>query len=300
MSRTDGRSLGRGLGWISVGLGAAQLVAPGAMNRLLGLADTHGQRALMRGVGLQEVTTGVGLLGSGRQEPWIWGRVAGDALHLALLGVALAEAPNRARTLRAVAAVAGIATADLMASLRLGQQPDSHAASHPLHAKATTTIGLSPDAVYAFWRQLDNLPRFMFHLQEVRTLGNGRSRWSARGPGGTTLTWEAEIVDDVPNERVAWRSVGDPLVANAGAVTFRPAPRDQGTEVTVDLEYSLPGGRVAAAIARLFGENPSQQIEDDLRRCKQILEIGEVPVSDGFPEGTRSDRQFRPRPARPE
>jgi uncharacterized membrane protein len=146
---------------------------------------------------------------------------------------------------------------------------------------------------------MENLATFMEHLVSVDVLSETRTRWTASAPGGTSVTWEAEITADKPGELIGWRSVPGAAVPNAGSVRFRPAPGGRGTEVRVELAYDPPGGKAAAMIARLFGENPEQQVRDDLRRFKQVMEIGEVVVSEGSPEGTKARRQFFQRPARP-
>jgi uncharacterized membrane protein len=149
----------------------------------------------------------------------------------------------------------------------------------------SVTIKRPPEAVYEFWRQLENLPRFMYHLQEVRSTGNGRSHWIARAPAGQQVEWDAEIVDERPGELIVWRALPGSDIQHQGSVHFRPAPADRGTEVEVALQYDAPAGKAGALIATLFGEEPTQQIRDDLRRFKQVMETGEVVLSDGSLEG---------------
>jgi uncharacterized membrane protein len=153
-----------------------------------------------------------------------------------------------------------------------------------------------PDDVYRFWRNFENLPRFMKHLESVEDLGDGRSRWTAKGPAGTSVDWEATIVADVPGEVITWRSLENSDVDNAGAVRFERAPGNRGTIVKVNIQYNPPAGVIGAAVAKLFGEEPGQQLNDDLRRFKQVLEVGEVVVSDATLLGTG---YFAQRPARP-
>jgi uncharacterized membrane protein len=142
------------------------------------------------------------------------------------------------------------------------------------------TVRASVDEVYRFWRDFQNLPRFMAHLESVVVHGDRRSRWTAKGPAGKTVSWEAEITEDRPNERIAWKSVPGADVPNRGEVRFLPAPGARGTEVRVDLEYDPPAGAVGATLAKLFGREPGEQIEGDLRRFKQVMEVGEVLNSD--------------------
>ncbi|MDP9022646.1 MAG: SRPBCC family protein [Actinomycetota bacterium] len=293
-----GDRLPAALGWFSIGLGAAQVVAPAAVDRLVGITPTGRSRALMRGVGLQELSVGAGILASDRPDGWLWSRVAGDVTHLMLLGAALRSPDSRRRRVTmAIAAVAAVAAVDLIASVRAGRASDG--ARQVMRSTTAITINRPPEEVYRYWRDLHNLPRFMFHLQSVDVTADGRSHWVARGPTGTTVEWDAETVQDTPNELIAWRSLEGADVDNAGAVQFRPAPGGGGTEVTVDLEVATPGGEVGRALAKVAGEHPEQQVKDALRRLKQVLEAGEVVRSDGSPDGTRTQRQWRQPPARP-
>ncbi|WP_218012359.1 SRPBCC family protein [Micromonospora sp. WMMA1996] len=164
---------------------------------------------------------------------------------------------------------------------------------------ATTTVRKPPSEVYAFWRDLDKLPSFMAHLEEVRPTGERTSHWSASAPFGKNVEWDAEIIGDVAGEKIAWRSIGKADVPNAGTVRFVPAPDGVSTEVHVLLTYDIPGGAVGKAVAKYFGEEPHQQLDDDLRRLKQVLETGEVVRSDGAPWGKRARREFPQRPAQP-
>lgn len=167
-----------------------------------------------------------------------------------------------------------------------------------MHVTRTITILRSPSEVYGFWRDFGNLPRFMHHLERVEMLGTKRSHWVARAPGGSKVEWDAEVTEDRPNELLAWRSVGDADVRNAGSVRFTPAPGDRGTEVRVELSYDPPGGKLGKSIARLFGEEPAQQLYDDLRRLEQVLEIGEVVRSAGSLAGV-GQGVMRQRPSQP-
>jgi len=154
-----------------------------------------------------------------------------------------------------------------------------------IHVQRTVTVDRSPEEVYAYWRDFENLPRFMYHLQEVRSTGNDRSHWIARAPAGQQVEWDAEIVDERPGELIVWRALPGSDIQHEGSVHFRPAPADRGTEVEVALQYDAPAGKAGALIATLFGEEPTQQIRDDLRRFKQVMETGEVVLSDGSLEG---------------
>ena len=164
---------------------------------------------------------------------------------------------------------------------------------------ATTTVRKDPQELYAYWRALDHLPDFMAHVEDVRVLSDTRSHWQVSAPFGRTVEWDAEITQDEPGRVLAWRSTEGADVANAGKVVFKKAPRDQGTEVRVVISYDVPGGKLGEALARWAGEEPHQQLDDDLRRFKQVVETGEVVVSDGAPWGKRARKEFPQHAAQP-
>lgn len=148
------------------------------------------------------------------------------------------------------------------------------------------------DEVYGFFRNFKNLSRFMAHVNDVRETDDTHSHWYVQGPGGLELEWDAEIINDQPNELIAWRSINSPGVESTGSVRFEHAPGERGTLLHVSLNYLPPGGALGAAIAKLMGEEPEAQIKDDLRRLKQILEAGEIATTEGQPRGAA-----HPRPA---
>jgi uncharacterized membrane protein len=132
--------------------------------------------------------------------------------------------------------------------------------------------------VYSYWRNLENLPHFMEHLEEVRVTGRFHSHWVARGPLGVFVEWDAEIINDIPPTLISWKSVGHSDVVSAGSVRFKP-DGEHGTHVHVKLQYDPPAGKLGATVAWLMGEDPQHQIAEDLRRFKQIIETGEVSTS---------------------
>lgn len=155
-----------------------------------------------------------------------------------------------------------------------------------IQVEKTVTINQPVEKLYSYWRDLENLPTFMEHLESVRTLDDRRSHWKAKAPMDLSVEWDAEIVEDRPNELIAWTSVADADVQNSGFVRFKPAPGDRGTEVKVVLEYSPPGGALTAAVAKLFGEEPEQQVGDALSKFKQLMEAGEIATVEGQPQGS--------------
>jgi uncharacterized membrane protein len=284
----SGVGTARGLGWFSIGLGLAEVAMPRRLARIIGMdEDDDSNRNLLFAYGLREIATGVAILSSERPAGAVWARVGGDVLDLATLGRAMAgEDSNRGRLTAATAAVLGVAALDLLAGRRLSRNGERGAVARGARADSgirvseSVTVARPPEEVYRFWRDLTNLPRFMEHLEAVQVLDDRRSHWRARAPAGSSVEWDAEIIEDQPNERISWRSNQAAEVPNTGTVRFRVAPGNRGTEIHVTLRYDPPAGRLGALVAKLFGEDPSQQVKGDLRRLKQVLETGEVVHSD--------------------
>jgi uncharacterized membrane protein len=282
-----GEGLARGLGWFSIGLGLAELASPQSVAQLVGIEDGARTRALIRGYGAREIANGVAIL-SQPDARWLWARVAGDVVDLSSLVAALqrpGETDRRkGRVALSLASVAGVMVADIFAARQLGSGSagslrQEKRKDNTVRVSKTFTINRSREEVYGFWRQLDNLPRFMTHLESVELLGNQRSRWTARGPGGLKVAWEAEMIEDAPNRSISWRSLPGSQVENRGTVRFDRAPGNRGTELRVLLEYAPPGGRAANMLVKMIGQSPEQVIQEDLRRLKQLLETGEIPTS---------------------
>ncbi len=149
------------------------------------------------------------------------------------------------------------------------------------------TIAKPHDELYRFWRKLENLPQFMSHLVSVTDLGDKRSHWIAKAPGGRTVEWDAEIINDDVNELIGWRTLEGADIVSAGSVRFKPTGHGE-TMVRVHLQYDPPAGKVGSTIAWLLGHEPSQTIREDLRRFKALMETGEVPTIEGQPRGRQS------------
>jgi uncharacterized membrane protein len=283
----DPRRVARGLGWFSIGLGLAECAAPRRMARLIGVDDDETNRNILFASGVREIASGIGILLGNRPEVPVWARVGGDLMDLAFLGRALrSDDSDRGRVAVTAAAVLGVTLLDVLTGRGLAESGEAGRREHAtsgrgrVHVKEQITVGRSPEELYRFWRDFQNLPRFMEHLESVRVIDDRRSRWTARAPAGSSVEWEAEITEDRPNERISWRSSANAEVPNHGTVRFAPAPGDLGTEIHVELRYDPPGGKLGALVAKLFGEEPGQQVKGDLRRLKQVLETGEVLHSD--------------------
>jgi len=269
---------GNALGWFSVGLGLAGLLAPRQLARWIGVDDKSDSSAwTLRAVGGRELVCGLGLLSGAQTANWAWARLAGDAVDLALIGTALqAKRSRNERLLIAGAGVLGAASWDAYSAWRL-QRAERDIATEGIALEQAVTIARPPEEVYAFFRDFQNLPRFLSHLESVR-VDKGHSHWAVRGPLGTTIEWDAEIVEDRPGELIVWRSGPHADVPSQGRVAFRRIGDD--TELQIELRYDPPAGKIGAAIAKLFGVAPQQQMSADLRRIKQVLETGEVLHSD--------------------
>ena len=278
--------LAQGLGWFSIGLGVAQIIAPRGMSRLIGVKDADGNRAVMRAVGVREIAAGIGLLADPKPTGFAVARVAGDVMDLAMLANALTTPENdHGRTAFATAAVIGVGLLDVLASEDLATTVPKVA--HPgrtaggLRIRKSVTVNRPVEEVYGFWRNFENLPQFMKHLDSVRNTGEGRSHWRARSPGdAAAVDWDVEVVEDRANELIAWRILGVSEISGTGRVRFVAAPGERGTEIHAEFEYAPPGGPVGAKVARFLRDIPGVKLENELNLLKQILETGEIVNSD--------------------
>jgi uncharacterized membrane protein len=294
--KVSAERVARGLGWFSIGLGLAELIMPGVVGRLAGGRGKH--TGLIRLFGLREIASGLAIFGQGRKPAAaVWSRVAGDALDLATLGLAAASPrTSKAGVAFATANVLGVTALDLLTARELSQETGRMTPDGAVRVRHSIAINRPPQEVYQFWKRLENWLRFMYHLQSVTVHDERRSHWVVKAPGGKTVEWESEIFEDHPNEFLAWRTLDSADVDHSGSVSFEPQPGRRGTIVRVAMRYSPPLGMAGAVAAKLFHESPEQQIRDDLRRMKQVIETGEVTRSDGSPQGRG---QIWQRPAQP-
>ncbi len=277
---TQQPALDRSLGWFSVGLGMAEILAPKTLGRVIGVGE---QSTVLRMCGVREVVSGVGLLSGRAPATFAMSRVVGDVMDLALLGASLrSPESNPTRVAAAATAVAGVAALDLYAS-KVELQSSMAQADQEVPVHASLMINSPPEEVYSFWRKLENLPRFMTYLDSVKELDQRRSEWVARAPGGVRLQWQAEIVEDQTGRLLSWQTTEGSDINHVGSVRFEPAPNGQGTQLRVEMYYGLPGGQMAAKAAPV-----ESMVMEDLRRLKQLIETGEVATTRGQPSGVRS------------
>lgn len=294
-------TLVKGLGVASLGLGLTEVLVPTRVAALAGVDATRQSRAVIRALGVRECGHAAALLlGS---EKLVWTRVAGDVLDIAVLAAGMAGRPaSRRRGIISAIALTAIGGADLYAALRVtgNEKHSRHASKQRYHAlRAAVTVQRPPQDVYRFWRDLENLPSFMYHLKSVTADADGRSHWVANAPIGQPVQWDAQITEDQPGKRIAWQSLPGSGIENGGSVEFAPDNSGKGTEVRVTIGYQLPGGTLGKVASTLLGESPEQQVNDDLRRFKQILETGQVMRSDGSPDGTAAFSQLHQQTAQP-
>jgi uncharacterized membrane protein len=286
MQRRDAAADGvvMSLGWFSIGLGLAELLMPRQVARLIGIAPTKSAVNTIQAFGAREVGTGLAVLMSPHQAGPMWGRVAGDAIDLTFLGMATRlPGASPGRLTAAALAVSGVAVADAWAAAHLSRNNGTRR-SHgrdDVDVRDSITIGRPLADVYGFWRNFTNFPRFMPQIASIDILGDRLSRWTVSGPAGIPVSWEAEIVTDDQAHMLSWRSVPGSQIENRGAVRFEAAPAGRGTELHVELRYRPPAGQLGRTVAWIFGKEPGQQIREDLRRVKQLLETGDIVLSDG-------------------
>ncbi|MBV8818246.1 MAG: SRPBCC family protein [Acidobacteriaceae bacterium] len=277
------RRLAKGLGWFSIALGAAEIVAPNQVAALIGASAGPRTRTMLRIYGAREIMAGLGILAQRRPAGWLWGRVAGDVLDIgSVVAVMLAGGADRDRAGIAIAALLGVTALDYHSADTLTHKTAQTGTTDDGRIKITQSIIIERplDELYTYWHDFENLPKFMSHLQSVRVTGERQTHWITSAPAGRKMEWDAEVTADEPNKRISWRSLPGSDVDHSGTVYFQPATGGRGTLVRVELQYDPPGGRIGSVIAKLFREEPKQQIYDDLRAFKQIMETGEKARSD--------------------
>jgi uncharacterized membrane protein len=284
-SGPDGSKLSRGLGWFSLGLGLTEIAAPKALARVIGVDPNGRTSTTLRVFGMREILAGIGVLMQPRRSLPLWARVAGDLLDLSAIAYAAKAKRTRVERLAAAfIAVAGVTALDVIAGQRAGSR---RSVDDPVIY--SITINRPVAEVYAFWRQFENLPQFMTYLESVTQRGPGRSHWVAKLPIGGTVAWDAEIIEDRPNELIAWRTVEGATLQHRGEVMFAQTPGRDMTEVRVKLELAVLGTPPSPVLAKLLTK---PQIKGDLVRLKQVLETGEIVRSD-------ASIHTRPHPAQP-
>ena len=209
---------------------------------------------------------------SGRMSAAHWGTVLGGSA-LALLGLS-----RKSHWGLALAAGGGVLAYAAAKSVQARPQTP---------AQCTLTINTSPEEAYRFWKDFESMPQYMNHVESVQKTGENRYRWTAAGPMGKNISWEAAIDTDVPNEKITWRSLPGSDVQVNGSVVFRKAPDERGTLVTAKVQYFPNGASGGSAIANFLGKSASFLLRQDMRKIKAMIETGEIPTTEGQPHGRR-------------
>ena len=279
------------LGWFSIGLGLAEVFAPHAVARLIGLKEDE-HKTLLRAYGVRELAAGVGILTRPKPTYWMWNRVIGDAVDLKSIRNAMeVEGNDRSKLKLAALAVAGVTALDIVSSMRLTSEASPAAGEDPGSYKtadtdsenviaAVVTVNKPVEEVYNFWKDPRNYAQFMDQMESVNPTTGGLSHWKIKAPPGLSVEWDSQITQDIPNQLIRWTSIDGANVDSTGTVRFRTAPGNRGTIVSLEVEYKPKAGPLGAKIGKLFAAIPKTQMQNDLRRFKQLMEIGEVVKSD--------------------
>ena len=270
--------IANGLGWFSIGLGVAEMLAPRQMAKLIGVPDGGRTNTVLRLYGMREIAAGLGILLQDDPAPWLWSRVGGDVLDLSSLGKAIAsDDTERGKAAFAAAAVAGITALDVYCAKRFGaESQDSESSSSATSITSTVIIDKSPEEIYSFWRDFENFPRVSRQVESVEITGPSSSHWKVRSPiGNVAFEWDSEITEDRRNELISWRATHI-SVPHSGTVTLSRATGDRGTKVLLRMDFGGLGGK----LGKLFSTVAREQANVTLHNLKQLLETGEVVQSD--------------------
>lgn len=255
-----------------------QLDPTQAAGEVSGRKTAPGIRRKQDGRNINDTERLVSVVGGGALAAYGLNRRGVSGAMLAIAGAALVRRGASGHC--DVYATLGVNTADGNIHLKKQHGPAAVLdASKAIRVQHSVTVNRPRAELYRFWRDFENLPRIMRHLRSVEILDGRRSRWTARAPGGTTVEWVAVVNNEIANELIAWKSAESATVPNAGSVHFRDSLDGRGTEIRVLLEYDPPAGKLGSLIAKLFGEEPDQQVREDLQRFKTLMESGGFPTT---------------------
>ncbi|MBV8362612.1 MAG: cyclase/dehydrase [Deltaproteobacteria bacterium] len=281
--------LSQGLGFFSIGLGLAELLAPHYLSRAIGVIERHS--ILMRAMGVREISNGLAVLAEPAESRWMWGRVAGDALDLGLLGLAFISAPRRERirVMGAIAAVAGVTVLDLRCARH--NEHNSYRTSlrklsggRGVRVQKSLLMNAPAAEIYSFCRELNNLPRIIPGISSVLRTDEGNLRFVTHGLLRKDATWDLALIEERPNELITWRSLDEAPFENAGSIRFIEQPGKRGTIVRVEMLLNPTPGRLGESLVSIFNQ-PAFHLNEALRRLKALIETGEIPTTLGQSSG---------------
>ncbi|MBV9999268.1 MAG: SRPBCC family protein [Verrucomicrobia bacterium] len=246
---------------------------------------------LLRTYGLREIVNGAGILAAKDPTPWIWARIAGDALDIATVATGLGDHnPKKDNVLLALAALTGATAADVICSRRLSQAQRTTLGPRGGGAEATRieaslTIEKPAEELYRRWSEPETLSKVMGHFAEIQASGDGRAHWQVRGPFGRALEWDMRTVEERPGEVLRWQALPGSHLPVEGSVRFRPAAADRGTVATLCFQFDPPGGVLGDTALKGLGGAPRLIASKALRRFKNLVETGEIPTTERQPAG---------------
>ena len=284
----QGRMLARGLGWFSVGLGLAEILAPRALAQFIGMKPND---TLLRAYGLREMAAGVGILTQADPTLWIQARMAGDVMDLTTMGAAFSSSgAGHNKLAAATAAVVGVTALDVLCAAQLSGSNGAIKPSGATVVEKSVTIGRAPEELIAFWRDPSKIGQIVGDWAEVTPDGTGRAHWKVKVPVGQPLEWDAHVHEESPGELLRWHGGHDTPAPVEIALRFCPAEGDKGTEVTLWLRFA-PSGMAGNVLSHLPGLVPATLALKALRAFKSLVETGEIPTLAHNPSARKEDNR---------
>lgn len=271
------RKLAHSLGWLSVGLGVTEIVAPRAFAKLEGISR-HTPDKLKK---FRKLASGVGLLAKPQPSLNFWTRIGGELLQFANSRRAARSRGSGARIAATVAAVGG---ATALGAVLIKKSRAGSVSHRSMQHSASVAINRPIEECYRYWRDPQKLPTFFKNLKEVHTIGNDRLELVTRGPKGQEISRAMIVTEDVPNQSLAWRSIEDRRFTESGSVRFEPLAGGKGTIVRLHVSHEIPSA-TARVVTSLLGHDPALRLRKTLLRFKQMLEAGEIATTEGQPAG---------------
>ena len=258
-----------------------EVVMRDARNRAQGLA-AEGRSLIETGKRDGLVPAGTALAGMAQGTAGAWRRTHWSPAQRAIAGAVGAAVATAGYFRGGIKGVAMCALGSaLVARSSANEQLSDVLRHHGVVIEKSILVDAPVPQVFAYWRNLENLPQWMSHVREVKNLGGDRYHWVVDGPAGSAVEWDSELLNVEENREMTWRSVGDSQVEHVGRIRFEETGNGSGTRIHVQMRYTPPGGVIGHAIARAFGTDPKSHMDDDLARMKMAIETGKPPRDAG-------------------